>query len=94
MNLFQKLERKFGRYAIHNLSAVIIGLYAAGYILNVVSPALLRYLTLEPYLILRGQIWRVVTWVIVPPTSLTIFTVIMLFFYRADPRAHLGGVPV
>ena len=81
MNLFQKLERKFGRYAIHNLSAVIIGLYAAGYILNVVSPALLRYLTLEPYLILRGQIWRVVTWVIVPPTSLTIFTVIMLFFY-------------
>ena len=42
---------------------------------------LLGFLTLDPYRILHGQIWRLVTWVIVPPDSLDIFTIIMLFFY-------------
>ena len=81
MNFLNKLERRFGRYAIRNLSAVIIGLYAAGYLLAIFSPSILSYLTLEPYFILRGQVWRILTWVIVPPGSLGIFTVIMLFFY-------------
>ena len=81
MKLLNKLEQKFGRYAVRNLSAVIIGLYAAGYILSVFSPEILRYLTLEPYYILHGQIWRIVTWIIVPPGALNLFTVIMLFFY-------------
>ena len=86
MKLINQLERKFGRYAIHNLPAIMIGLYAAGYILTLIAPTILTYLTLEPYYILHGhagfpEIWRVITWVIVPPSSLNIFTVIMLFFY-------------
>lgn len=81
MNFLNKMERKFGRYAIHNLSAYIIALYAAGYVLSMFSPQILGYLTLEPALILRGQVWRLVTWVLVPPSSLDIFTIIMLFFY-------------
>ena len=81
MNFLNKMERKFGRHAIHNLSAYIIALYAAGYVLLMFSPQILGYLTLEPGLILRGQVWRLVTWVIVPPSSLDIFTIIMLFFY-------------
>lgn len=84
MKLLNKLERKFGKYAIHNLPAIMIGLYAAGYLLSLFGSGgmrILPYLTLEPYYILRGQIWRVITWVIVPPGSLDLFTVIMLFFY-------------
>ena len=34
-----------------------------------------------PILICRGQIWRLLTWVLMPPSELSIFTVIMLFFY-------------
>ncbi|MBO7710715.1 MAG: hypothetical protein J6S83_09620 [Lachnospiraceae bacterium] len=86
MKLINKLERKYGRYAISNLPAIMIGLYAAGYILTLIAPTVLNYLTLEPYFILHGhagfpEIWRVITWVIVPPSSLDIFTIIMLFFY-------------
>ena len=33
MNLLDKLERKFGRYAIHNLMYYIIILYALGYVI-------------------------------------------------------------
>ena len=64
----------------------MIGLYAAGYLLTVFSPEILRYLTLEPYYILRGQVWRIITWIIVPPSSLGIFTIIMLFFYFSIGR--------
>ena len=34
MNLLDKLERKFGRYAIHNLMYYIIILYALGYVIQ------------------------------------------------------------
>lgn len=75
------MERKFGRYAIHNLSAYIIALYAAGYLMQMLSPGILNWLTLEPAYILRGQVWRLVSWLLIPPGSLDIFTIIMLYFY-------------
>ena len=80
-----KFEKKFGRYAIPNLTLILILSYVAGYVIELLGSAagvnLLGYLTLDPYRILHGQIWRLVTWVIVPPESLGIFTVIMLYFY-------------
>ena len=80
-----KFEKKFGKYAIHNLTMVLIMCYVAGYVIELMGKAagnnLLGFLTLDPYRILHGQVWRLVTWVIVPPESLDIFTIIMLFFY-------------
>lgn len=81
MNWLNKLERKFGRYAITNLSAWLIGGYVVGYMLLLAAPNVLQYLTLEPALILKGQVWRMVTWVLMPPEQLGIFTFIMLFLY-------------
>ena len=75
------MERKYGRYAIHNLSAYIIGIYVVGYLMYFFMPNIFSWLTLEPYYILRGQIWRLVTWLLVPPSSPDLFTIIMLFFY-------------
>ena len=37
MNFLNKMERKFGRFAIHNLTKYIIGCYIIGYILLVLS---------------------------------------------------------
>ena len=80
-----KFEKKFGKYAIPNLTLVLIMSYVAGYIIDLMGSAtgnkLLGFLTLDPYRILHGQIWRLVTWIIVPPSSLDIFTIIMLLFY-------------
>ncbi len=80
-----KFEKKFGKYAIHKLTMVLIMCYVAGYVIELMGSAagnnLLGFLTLDPYRILHGQIWRLVTWVIVPPDSLDIFTIIMLLFY-------------
>ena len=76
-----KFERKFGRYAIKNLSLVLIGCYVIGYVIQLLSPQLEAMLTLNPYAILHGQIWRLVTWILIPPSSLDLFTIIMLLFY-------------
>ena len=76
-----RFEKKFGRYAISNLTAILIMCYVAGYIVQFINADLLLMLTLDPYKILHGQIWRLVTWIIVPPSSLDIFTLLMLYFY-------------
>ena len=77
-----KMERKFGKYAIPNISLYLIICYAFGYIIQMINPAFVAYLTLEPGYILRGQIWRIFTWILIPPNSGNIFfTLIMLYFY-------------
>lgn len=77
-----KWEKKFGKYAIPNLTIVLIGCYVAGYILQTFAPNVLGLLTLNPYAVLHGQIWRLFTWIISPPSSSNIFfTLIMLLFY-------------
>lgn len=81
MNWITKLERKYGRYAIANLTLYIIACYAIGYILQFSNNNILNYFTLNPYKILHGQVWRIVTWIIVPPEGFGFTTLIMLYFY-------------
>ncbi|MCM1104562.1 MAG: hypothetical protein NC409_10710 [Clostridium sp.] len=82
MKFLDKLERKIGRYAIPNLSLYLILCYAAGYLIQLMNSSFVSYLTLNPYAILRGQVWRLVSWVLIPPGSNNIFfLLIMLMFY-------------
>lgn len=79
--LLNKMERKIGRYAIPNLIVWLLAGYAIGFTLMYVAPEVLAYMTLEPYYILKGQIWRLITWVLMPPDSNVLFAVIMMLFY-------------
>ena len=81
-NWLSKLERKFGRYAVPNLMYYIIILYAAGFVLNILNPEFYyRYLSLDAQAIFRGQIWRIATFIIQPPSSSLIFIVFALSLY-------------
>lgn len=81
MKLMNKLERKFGRYAIQNLSLYIVGAYVVGYILQLFVPDFYNMLLLKPQYILKGQVWRLVTWVLTPPSELSFWTIIMIICY-------------
>lgn len=81
MKFINKLERKVGKHAIPNLTKYIIICYVIGYSLYYLAPNVLGYLTLDPQLILQGQIWRIITWILVPPGKPNLLTIIMLFFY-------------
>lgn len=85
---FYKMENKYGKYAIPNLTMYLIICYAIGYGLqisanlgNQVTIAILSYLRLDVYEILHGQVWRLFSWLLIPPSSLDIFTLVMLYCY-------------
>ena len=85
--LLNKMERKLRKYAIPNLTMVLIGCYVIGYVLQMINPNAAEYMQLEPGYILRGQIWRLITWIVIPPYAMStrgfgiFFTIIILFFY-------------
>lgn len=81
--LINDLERKIGRYAVPNLTLYIVGLYVVGYVLQLApsSVNLTYFLTLNPALILSGQIWRIVSWILIPPSSFSLLIIITLVFY-------------
>lgn len=81
MNLMYKLERKFGRYAIKNLSLILIICYGAGYIMDFINPSFLYWLTLDPYAIAHGQVWRIVSWLLIPPPESNIFFALIMFVF-------------
>lgn len=82
-NFINNLERKLGKYAVPNLTLYIIGLYVVGYVLQLApsSVNLTSFLTLNPALILHGQIWRIISWILIPPSSFSILIIITLVFY-------------
>ena len=82
MRWLDKMERKFGKYAIPNLMYYIIILYALGFVVRVVSPELYaRSLALDAAAILRGEVWRIFTFIIQPPTGSFIFIFFSLYLY-------------
>lgn len=81
LNWLNKLERKFGRYAVHNLTTYLIGTYIIGYAIRLFMPDMMIWLYLQPGAILHGQIWRIVSWILVPPQGSLLGIVIMLMLY-------------
>lgn len=83
MHFLNKMERKFGKFAIQGLMKYIILFYVAGYLIEILAPQAYGFLTLEPFMIFHyGQVWRLVSWVLIPPpTGNIIFMLIMVVLY-------------
>ncbi len=82
MSFLNKLERKFGRYAIHNLMLYVCILYATGFIINQINPLFYQeYLMLDIDKLLQGQVWRLITFLIQPQFSNFLFAAIGIYFY-------------
>lgn len=82
MKWFDKLERKYGRYAIQNLMKYIIIVYAVGFVIQIFYPAVYEvYFALDAQAILHGQIWRIFTFILQPPSTSILFIVFVLYFY-------------
>ncbi|MBQ9359594.1 MAG: hypothetical protein IJT96_00990 [Lachnospiraceae bacterium] len=84
-SVVNRLERKVGRYAVPQLTKYMILTYIIGYIIYFVELGtrlpLLQFIMLSPEHVLHGQIWRLFTWIFMPPSAPGIFTIIMLLFY-------------
>ncbi len=82
MNWIARLEKKFGRYAIRNLMFYLMALYLAGFILVLVNPSFYYdYLALNPEMVMKGQVWRLVTFLIQPPSSDILYFLLYMYLY-------------
>lgn len=81
--MVEKLERKFGRFAIRGLMKYVILVYIVGFIAYKVNPEFYyNWLMLDIDRILEGQVWRILSFLIQPIEDESILlTVIMLFIY-------------
>ncbi len=81
MTLLDRLERRFGRYAIHNLTGLIVAGQVVGIFLGWGNAEFLQRWALVPQLVLEGQWWRLITFVFIPPgINILVFFAIYLFF--------------
>ncbi len=80
--MINKLERKFGRYAIPNLTIYLLASYVIGYMVQLFGKnAGITMIALIPQAVFKGQVWRLVTWIFMPPDSFSILTILMLFIF-------------
>ena len=85
-NLLDKLNRKYGRHSIRNLMNYIVGGMAVVYLMELfIYPMthllLSSILAFDRSAIFHGQIWRLFTFIFIPPNSNLLFIIFALYFY-------------
>src|SRR5438067_3890755 len=80
MTWLDKLERRFGFLGIPGLIRIVIGFTALVYVLVYLNRGFESFLTLDPALILRGQVCRLVTYIFLPQTFSPLWVLLALWF--------------
>ena len=76
-----RMERKLGRYAIRNLMTIIVMGMAAVFAIDTFTPLNLSgLLAFNKAAVMRGQIWRLITFIFIPPNASLLFIVFALYF--------------
>lgn len=69
MNWMDRLERKYGRYAVSYLHRYLIFAILIGYAINLFISPISEYLMFSAADILHGQVWRLVSWIFCVPLN-------------------------
>jgi membrane associated rhomboid family serine protease len=78
-----RLERRFGFLGIPGLIRIVVGFNVLVFILLRLDPEYVTMLDLDPGQIMKGQVWRLVTYIFIPPAiggSLW-FLIIFVFWF-------------
>jgi hypothetical protein len=74
------LDRRLPGFGIPNLALYLIGAQACGFLLTLANPNAILLLMLDPSLVLKGEVWRLVTFLAVPLTLSPLWMVFTLYF--------------
>jgi membrane associated rhomboid family serine protease len=78
--LLARLERKLGRYAIPGFTWYLVGLQSFVFVMELTNPGFSQYLALDRELVLQGQVWRLLTYLFIPPTTSPIWVLFELYW--------------
>ncbi len=80
MSWLDKLDRKLGRYVPNNLMVAVVAGMGIVFILDQMI-GVSGYLVFNLDAVLRGQVWRLFTFIFLPPSASVIFILFSLYFY-------------
>jgi hypothetical protein len=92
--LLARLERKLGRFAIERLTLYIVGGMAMVFALCIAKPEFAAKLTLDIAHVKAGEVWRLVTYLFLPPTTSflwIIFALSLTYFIGSSLEAEWGA---
>lgn len=81
LKFLDKLERKVGKFAIPNLMLYISAGNLLVFLISFMLPSLPDHLALYPSLVLQGQVWRLITYVFIPPETSILWILFAVYFY-------------
>lgn len=73
--------RKHPGFGIPNLMRYIVIANVVFWIMGAINPVLMNYMLFNPALILRGQIWRLISFVFIPPSTGVLAFIAFYFYY-------------
>jgi hypothetical protein len=66
--LLDRLQRRFGRFAIPNLTLILVIAQAALYVASFMPQGIsVERIMLDPAKVMQGEVWRLVTFLVTPP---------------------------
>src|SRR5580700_2689854 len=75
-----RLERLMPGLGIPNLALYLIGAQAFGFLVTWVEPRAWQLLVLDPYMVVRGELWRLVTFMAMPLSRSPLWMLFALYF--------------
>lgn len=94
MNLLESLEKKYRRYAVHNVTLYLIMGQALFFVFALSGRFNVGHVLLIPERVLMGEWWRLITFLFVPPMSspLFVFFAWYLFYLMGSAlEGHWGA---
>ena len=80
MTYIERFCRKHPNFGIPRLMMYVSIANVAFWLLGLVNPVLINYLSFDPYLVLHGQVWRIISFAMIPPSD-GMLAVIAIYFY-------------
>lgn len=79
--LLSRLERRFGKLAVAHLTLVIVGGMGLVLVLSFVRPQIASLLALDFERVMHGQVWRLVTYMLLPPVDVgPIWSIVAIYW--------------
>ena len=80
MTYIERFCRKHPNFGIPRLMMYVSIANVAFWLLGLVNPVLINYLSFDPYLVLHGQVWRIISFAMIPPSD-GMLAIIAIYFY-------------
>jgi len=94
MRFLDRLERKYHKYAIHNLMKYVAIGMGIVFVFGLIDPNIIDLLGFSPTWIVKGQFWRIITFAFVPRVQnpiWIIFSLLIMYFFGRVLEENWGA---